>query len=110
VTREPRSEAQGELIERSADSIVDGPVDGEFVVAATQVLHQRMPGRDGAERSDCLEPAHRAQSGLEPAMIGCHAVVGVLLEDMARARHEFIDHPVHRCSVGGDLDRCETSL
>ena len=83
-----------------------GHVDGDLVVAAAQVLHERVPGRDRAQRADRLQSAHRPQSRLEPAVISFDAVVAVLLEDMARGRGELIDDArVYRCPVGGDLDR-----
>jgi hypothetical protein len=42
-------------------------------------------------------------------VIGFGAVVGVLLEDVPRARHQLLDHPrVNRRPVGGDLDRRRT--
>jgi hypothetical protein len=42
------SDRECKLVERDADSIMDGQVDGELVVAAAQVLHERVPGRDRA--------------------------------------------------------------
>jgi hypothetical protein len=44
-------------------------------VAAPQVLHERVPGGDNAGRLDPFESAHRAQPGLEQAVIGFDAVV-----------------------------------
>ena len=39
-------------------------------------------------------------------MIGFHAVVRVLLEDVPCGRDDVLDHAgVDRCPVGGDLDR-----
>jgi hypothetical protein len=34
-----------EFVEGEADTIVDGQVDGELVVAAPQVLHERVPAK-----------------------------------------------------------------
>jgi hypothetical protein len=42
------SEACGEFGEGDADSVVRSFIDTEFVVAATQVLQERVPGRDRA--------------------------------------------------------------
>ena len=42
------SDREGRFVERDADPFMDGQVDGELVVAAAQVLHERMPGRDRA--------------------------------------------------------------
>ena len=44
------SEAVGEFGEGDADTIVERQVDGEFVVAAAQVLHEGVPGRDRTRR------------------------------------------------------------
>jgi hypothetical protein len=54
---------------------MDGQVDGDRVVAAAQVLHERMPRRDGARGRDTFEPAHRPQPRLEPAVISLDHVV-----------------------------------
>jgi hypothetical protein len=40
------SEAGGEFSEGEADVIMWRYVDGEFVVAASKVLYERVPGRD----------------------------------------------------------------
>ena len=44
--RAVRSEGQGKVVERDADSILDRHVDSDGVVAAAQVLHKRVPSRD----------------------------------------------------------------
>jgi hypothetical protein len=76
------------------------------VVAASQVGHERVPGGDDAGELDRFESAHRAQPGLEPAVIGFDAVVGVLLHDVPRTRREFVDHArVDRRPVGLDARR-----
>ena len=49
VASPPWSEGAGELGERDADPIMDGHVGGDRVVAAAQVLHERVPGRDSAQ-------------------------------------------------------------
>ena len=54
---------------------MDGRVDGDRVVPAAQVLHERVPGRDRAQGSDRLQSAHRSQPSLESAVISFHAVV-----------------------------------
>ena len=42
-------------------------VGGEVVVAAPQVLYERVPGGDGARGRQAFESAHRVQPGFEPA-------------------------------------------
>ena len=100
------SEAGREFVERDPDSIMDGDVGGEFVVAAAKVLHERVPGRDGAQRADRLQAAHRPKPRLESSMVGLHPVVAVLLQDVTSTRNEFVEHPrIHRRPVGRHLDR-----
>jgi len=41
-----RSEGQREVVERDANSIMDRHLFSECVVAAAQVLHERMPSSD----------------------------------------------------------------
>ena len=39
-------------------------------------------------------------------MVGFHAIVCVLLEDVPRCWDEFVDHArIDRCSIGRDIDR-----
>ena len=90
-TRDPWSEAVCELGERSPDSIVDGQVGGEFVVAAAQVLHECVPGRDDAQRGDRFQSTHRAKPGFEPTVVGFHGVVRVLLKDVPSAGQQILD-------------------
>jgi hypothetical protein len=54
-----RSEAVRKFGERVPDLVVDRLFAGEFVVAAAQVLHERMTRGDNAKRADRLHPAHR---------------------------------------------------
>jgi hypothetical protein len=76
-------------------------------VAAAQVLYEGVPGRNGAQRGQAFESAHRPQPRLEPAVVGLDHVVRVSLGDMPR-RRELVEQPrVDRCPVGGDLDRGE---
>ena len=60
---------------------MDTSVDGDLVVAAAQILHERVTGRDGTQRPQGLQSAHRPQPSLEPTVVGFHRVVRVLLED-----------------------------
>ena len=90
------SEAERELIEGDADSVVDGQIDGEFVVSAAKVLHERVTGRNRRCRGEAFQSAHRPKSGLQPAVIGFHRVVRILLEHVTRARDVLIDDPAGR--------------
>jgi hypothetical protein len=97
------------LAERDADSVLWRRVGGEFVVSATQVLDERVPGRDGSSRGQSFQSAHRPQPALEPTVIGFDDVVWVPLQHVPRARRPLVDHArIHRCPVGGDLTRSWT--
>ena len=75
-------------------------------MARSEVLRERVPGRDNAQRSDRLHPPHWPQPGFEPAVICFHSVIRILLEDVSRGRDELLDHAwVDRCPVGSDLSR-----
>jgi hypothetical protein len=88
---------------------MDGQVDGDLVVAAAQVLHERVASRDGAQRADRFQSAHRPQPRFESAVISFHAVVRVLLQDVPRGRGDLVDQArVDRRPVGGDLNRGRT--
>jgi hypothetical protein len=78
-------------VKGDADSVVDGQIDGEFVVAATQVLHDRVTGRNRRCRGESFQSAHRPKPGLQPAVIGFHPVVGISLDHVTRARDMLID-------------------
>jgi hypothetical protein len=95
-----------EFGERAADAVKGGHIGGEFIVAASQVLHESVSRRNDAQRGDRLQPSHRAQPGLEPTVISLDPVIAVLLGDVPRGRGELVDDAqVHRCPVGGDLNR-----
>ena len=52
-----RSEGSSEVVEGDADPIRYRQVDGDRVVAAAQVLHEGMPGRDGGRGREVFESA-----------------------------------------------------
>jgi hypothetical protein len=54
----------------------------------------------------CLRAPHRAQPGLQPAVISYNAVVAMLLYAVPRRRQQlFQDGRIRRRLVGGDLHR-----
>jgi hypothetical protein len=68
-------------------------IQAEFVVAAAQVLDERMPGANHSGRVEPFEPTHRSEPGLEPTMIGFDGVVRILLHDVARGGPQLIEDP-----------------
>jgi hypothetical protein len=81
-------------------------IQAEFVVAAAQVLDERMPSAHHSGRAEPFQPTHRSQPGLEPTMIGFDGVVRVLLHDVARGGQQLIDH----LRVGRRPDQCSPRL
>ena len=70
ILRDRHSEAVGEFGERDPDTIVDGQIDGELVVTAAQVLHERVPDSDGAQRGDRLRAAPTANDRVTADALG----------------------------------------
>jgi hypothetical protein len=63
---------------------------------AAEVLHERVPARDGPGRGLSLQPEHRSEPGFKSAMIGLDSVVTVLLGVVALwelARPTLVDRP-----------------
>lgn len=80
-------------------------VNAEFVVAAADVLHERVAAHDHPGGVVAFQPAHGAESGFEPAVVAFDAVVRVLLGVVERGGHEFFDRST-QCGgpVGHHLD------
>jgi hypothetical protein len=66
-------------------------VDGEFIVAAAEVLDEGVSGDDDLGCDVCSQAPHRSEPVLEPAVIGFDRVVGVLLDVMPRGAQQLID-------------------
>ena len=65
----------GQFVERHCNGETGEGVDTEFVVAAAQVLHERMPADHDRCGSVAFETAHRLQSGLQSSVVGFDPVV-----------------------------------
>ena len=64
-----RSASHRELVEGPAEPVGGEKVGGYVVVAAAQILHERMPGSDDPRGAVAFQPADRPEPGLQPAMI-----------------------------------------
>ena len=84
------SDGSGEFGEGSSDAPVLAGVDAEFVVAAPQVLYERVTSHDHPGAVVAFESTHRAEPGLEPAVISFDPVVRVLRGVVEHGRHELI--------------------
>jgi hypothetical protein len=71
-------------------------MDTEFVMAAPNVLHQRVAAHDHAGGMVAFEVPHRTQPRLEPSVIGLNPIIRILLRVVERCRHELIDHRPQR--------------
>jgi hypothetical protein len=72
------SDCSCELVERGCDAESGAGIHAEFVVAASKVLHEGGASDGHAGGPVRLEAAHRAEPGLESAVVVLDAVVGVL--------------------------------
>ena len=73
------SDGPGELEEGGRDAAMSSGFDTEFVVTATNVLHERVTADDHASRVVAFESAHGPEPRLEPAVVGLDPVVRILL-------------------------------
>jgi hypothetical protein len=64
-----RSDGHRELVKGCADPVAAGDVGGEFVVAAADVLHERVPGGDDPRGPVAFQSAHRPQPCFQPPVI-----------------------------------------
>jgi hypothetical protein len=74
---------------------------GDFVVAAADVLHERVPGGQDPRGPSAFQAAHRPRPGLQSAVISLHAIIGIALGDVQGGRDQLVQDPrVSRCPVG----------
>jgi hypothetical protein len=72
---------------------------------SSQILHEAMPGDHDPGAAVLLEPAHRTQPRLQPAMVTLDVVVGIPIGAMPDRRQQLLEHRrVHRRMVGDDLN------
>jgi hypothetical protein len=81
-----RSNHWGELIECCCQDQPGTSIDPKFVVTSAQVLDERVASHDDAGCPGSFQSAHRAEPGLQAAVIGLDSVVGVLGGVMERPR------------------------
>jgi hypothetical protein len=98
------SDGHRELVECCGDPVAGGNVGGEFIVAAAEVLDERVPGRNDPRGPLTFQSAHRPQPRFQSVMVGLDWVVRVPLDGMQRRGDQLIEDPrISRCPVGGDL-------
>jgi hypothetical protein len=60
------SNGRRELVEGCLDAVAGGDIGGDFVVAAAEILGERMPGGDDPRRPVAFEPKHRSRAFSRP--------------------------------------------
>jgi hypothetical protein len=101
-----RSNGEGEFGEGRREPMPRIGIHAEFVVAAAEVLDERVPCADDPGEAEPFGTAHRPQPGLQPAMIGLDRMIRVLLPTVAGGGQQLIEHPWIRGSpVGAHLGR-----
>ena len=100
-----RSDGAGEFGKRGLDTAMDARIGAEFVVAASNVLHERVTADDHPRRMVAFKSPHGTESGFESAVVAFDAVVRVLGAVVERGRDETFDRRSQRRGpVGDDLD------
>lgn len=101
-----RSGRLGEFGERCGDPRGGRYVEPRFVVAASEVVHEGMPGDNDGRCSVGAQAAHRPRPVCELAVVGFDPVVGVPLDVVARGWDQLVEHArVKDSGVGDDLAR-----
>ena len=73
-------------------------------MAASQILHEGVPGDDNLGCPISLESSHRSQPPLQLAVIGFDRIVLVLLDVVPGRGQQLVEHGgVNRRGVGDDL-------
>ena len=85
-----------------------GPgVDGNLVVVTAEVLDEGVASDHDARCLMSLEPTHRSEPGLHPAMVTPHPVVLILTSVVPCAGKQLLDHVrQRRRPVRDHLGRC----
>lgn len=100
------SDGSSEFGERCGDAPMGSGVATEFVVAAANVLHQRVALHDHLRGSAALEASHRSQPRFELCMVRFDSIVRVPLGVVERGRNQLIDDPQQGPRpIGHNLDR-----
>lgn len=87
-------------------SVANGNIGGEFIVAAAEVLHERVPGGNDPYGLVAFQPVHRPQPRFQPTVICFDRVVRVPLDSVQRGGDQLIADPrIGRGPVSGDLGR-----
>ena len=82
-----------------------GRSGGDVIVAAAQVLHERVTGGEDPRRPVPFQAPHRPGPGFQPPVICLDQVVRVLLQGVQRQGQLVEDPRVDRGTVSGDLGR-----
>jgi hypothetical protein len=79
-----RSDGHCELVESLTETVAGGDVSSDLLVAAAQMLHERVTGGQDPRGPVMFEAAHRPQPGLQSTVIGLDRFVRVAFSDVQR--------------------------
>ncbi len=85
------SDSNDKFVECGTKTVCCRLIDGDLVVATSDVLHECMTSGESASRSESLESAHRSKPRFESAMVGLNWVVRIL-GGMHRARDHLVEN------------------
>jgi hypothetical protein len=98
------SDGHRELVECCASPVAGGDVGGEFVVAAAEVLDERVTGSQDPRGPVALQAAHRPERRFQPPVICFDRVVRIPLDGVQGGGDQLVEDPrIGRSAVGGDL-------
>jgi hypothetical protein len=86
------SDGSSESSERGGESGGRRSVECDVVVAASQILHEGVPGDDHLGCPIGLEFTHRPQSAHELTVIGFDPIVRVLLDVVPGRGQQLVEH------------------
>lgn len=98
--RAGQAEAAGQLTDQTAwnefghdrHTVPRLHLNGELVVPAPEILHERVPGFGHPRRATPLQPAHRPDVGLPPAVIDLDRIVCMPLGDVPTGRQQLVGY------------------
>jgi cytochrome c-type biogenesis protein len=103
--RDRVSDPSCEFVERGSDCQTIPGVGAEFVVAASEVLHERVTTDHDRRVPIPFQTAHRTEPGLESAVVGFDTVVGVLGGVMVHGGQQLDDRASQRWDRSVVIDK-----
>jgi hypothetical protein len=102
-----RLDGVGEFAEDRRKPMPGLDIHAQFVVAATEVLNECVPGTDHSCQAKSLQATHRPLPGLQTPVIGFDGVIGVPLDGVASGGQSTRGPPV--AGAGADRQRADVA-